>query len=253
MPININNLHTRVNDIVNNIQQGRLRADRFNLSVNAASDALFKQRLGLPEQYDTETLKTRIGQTIKVHHDLNVFRKRVDLTVSALGEVSVSTGLPADYQIFEALRYKIIVKKDTDEAKRMCTGGLYFYEHGDYLVFEKPVRYLTQDRWGKRTESRILPPNKMKPVFTMTGTEWTFKPVDLGTVTLVYLKKPTRAVWGYTSTSGVDVYDPGTSVDLEWDEMLTDEIAQRVADNYLGNVGNLQAQQISREKVATGV
>jgi hypothetical protein len=42
-------------------------------------------------------------------------------------------------------------------------------------------------------------------------------PVGLSTLTLTYMRTPTTPVWGYTyDDSGLPVYDPTTSVDIEW-------------------------------------
>lgn len=255
--INIDTLRNTVAYRCANVLQGRLPQPRFDNEVNAASSSLFKQRLGLPETYDINTLKTKFGWTKKVHHDLLPFQRTA--TVPVANGVAV---FPNDYQIYVALRYRIITRKKEDEDKVQCAGAAFIQAESDYKVFEKDFDFVPEFCWAERTESVILPPNKLRPIFTLNSLTWNINtsvvkidvlPVDITTATLVYLKTPDKAHWGFTiGATGAEVYDVNTSVDLEWDNQLLDEISERVADRYLGNVQNYNAQNISRQKIATG-
>lgn len=250
--MNINNVRVKTNFLVNSIQQGRFRNDRFNQCVYDASKGYYRKCLGLPEQADIDTLKTRFARTRVISADLNPFMKEVEITVPSSGIVPFPSGFPADYQLFEALWKKVIVKKNTAEHASACNGGTYVGLDGAYLVYNVPVIYKLNNRWAKRTSSSIVPPNKFKPIFRMVSNKIEFMPADIGKIKLVYLKKPVKPVWAYTVVNGVDVYDAANSIDLEWDELIIDEIANRAADIYLGNVKDLHGQQVVREKIAVG-
>lgn len=135
-----------------------------------------------------------------------------DHLITKRGEFSVGAGdgtqtLPADY--FEGLTIYITVSGNLVE------GTLYNW-----------------DEFLEITNSKILTPSTSYPAATIflnsAGVaKIQFAPVPVSgtyTYTLVYIKKPTTAVFNFTTSSGNITYAGGGSVDLD------------ISDRYLGDI-----------------
>lgn len=74
---NINEIMLDFDALINYAQQGNLTPQVRNIFVNNAVESLYKQRLGLPEQYDFTTAVPKIAyaRTKKIHTDLTPYRK----------------------------------------------------------------------------------------------------------------------------------------------------------------------------------
>jgi hypothetical protein len=92
---------------------------------------------------------------------------------------------------------------------------------------------IDQDQVSAVTHSVIDPPSVLnnKYYFTESKNGYTFLPSSLTTGTLKYIKVPTKVVWGFTYVDDRPVYDAGTSVQPEWDDISCMEIIKRMVRN----------------------
>lgn len=234
MPINVNDLYQRVVYLVNDAQQGRIAPLKVNQLINVAQNNYFDELVG------------QFNGTRQISHDLLPFQKTTPLSIPASGEVSFPSGFPADYHIWTSLRIKFSIalhnNKEVNAAKR-C-GAVFYTEqttaNKKYHVYENEIKFIPPDKISGRRQSAMLTPNKYAPIFTMYSNLVRFAPANIGQVTLDYLKTPQQANWAYTIQNGIPVYNPTGSIDLEWDEVLLDNIAMRCRDAYLSNVMEYQ-------------
>ena len=98
------------------------------------------------------------------------------------------------------------------------------------------------DSFIDRKNSSIVPPiintatSEYKPIATIYDGKIQVAPrPSSGTYNfvLLYFKKPTNGVYGYTESNGVITQNQGTSTDLDWDERSFSDIVNR-ALTYLG-------------------
>jgi len=98
------------------------------------------------------------------------------------------------------------------------------------------------DSFIDRKNSSIVPPvintstSDFKPIATIYDGQIEVAPrPSSGTYNfvLLYFKKPTNGVYGYTESNGVITQNQGTSTDLDWDERSFSDIVNR-ALTYLG-------------------
>ncbi len=99
-----------------------------------------------------------------------------------------------------------------------------------------PIQLLSGDQFYYRCNTFIegLEPSFKKPICKEIGNNFEFKPSDLGSVTLEYIRYPIRAKIG-TKIDPVyndQVYDPATSVDFEWPPFAEDILAWFIADQF---------------------
>ena len=69
---NVNDIMLDFDALINYAQQGNITPEVRNIFMNNAVESLYKQRLGLPEQYDMATSVSKIAyaRTKKIHVDL---------------------------------------------------------------------------------------------------------------------------------------------------------------------------------------
>jgi len=98
------------------------------------------------------------------------------------------------------------------------------------------------DSFIDRKNSSIVPPvintstSDFKPIATIYDGQIEVAPrPSSGTYNfvLLYFKKPTNGVYGYTESNGVITQNQGTSTDLDWDQRSFSDIVNR-ALTYLG-------------------
>tara|TARA_R100000479_G_scaffold31189_1_gene12546 strand:+ start:998 stop:1693 length:696 start_codon:yes stop_codon:yes gene_type:complete len=98
------------------------------------------------------------------------------------------------------------------------------------------------DSFIDRKNSTIVPPiintatSEYKPIATIYDGKIQVAPrPSSGTYNfvLLYFKKPTNGVYGYTESNGVITQNQGTSTDLDWDQRSFSDIVNR-ALTYLG-------------------
>jgi hypothetical protein len=63
---------------------------------------------------------------------------------------------------------------------------------------------------------------------------------------LTYYRTPRKSVFGYTLSSDIVIYDPLTSVNLEWSSTLMGEFMARLKKIYGGHVGDGEIYQMAQ-------
>jgi hypothetical protein len=94
---------------------------------------------------------------------------------------------------------------------------------------------------ANRLTGGIAKPTLRYPVCSFRDETIQFYPTNLGTALLSYLRFPQTPVWGYTMVSGRPVYDPATSVNIEFNPQELPAIAMKML-SLLGI--NLREQEL---------
>lgn len=97
----------------------------------------------------------------------------------------------------------------------------------------KKIDIVDRAHWDNRVNHPIEGPTADYPICTFENKQIIVRPVNIGDVQINYLKKPTKPVYAYDNVSDRYVYNDSSSVEIEFDESLHDEIINRV----LGNLG----------------
>jgi hypothetical protein len=115
------------------------------------------------------------------------------------------------------------------------------------------VTRVEHDRVANNLTSEIEAPDAKYPIYTQLRTKLQFYPKSLASATIIYLKKPTDVVWGYTIVNNVPVYDVSTSVQPEWADMDMNEVIY-LALSYAGlNIKDGDVSQFANVKTQTGL
>jgi len=111
------------------------------------------------------------------------------------------------------------------------TGHIYTLDImiGDYLVYN-----INHNQKAAVKQSVIDPPSITDNNFYYVEYEgyYSFLPTTVTTATLDYIIAPTKVVWGYTlDGDGRQVYNAGTSIQPQWDDITCMEITKRMLRN----------------------
>ena len=223
--INVNDLKIFIDFVANKDQSGTSYSiDQLNNIFQAANIDLFKLRYGLPEEYSLGMPLPRQAYEItqKMKDDMRVLKVVSNLTVTAAGEMI----LPSDYVHKTAISYKKIINA--------CCGN-------PPKVDRRPVEIMDDDKWDERVSAVIKAPSLDFPVCNYLSDRIRFEPTTIKEVEFSYLRVPSKPVWAYTFTGDIEVYDPNTSVNFDWNDILFTDIAKLV----LGYIGiNLRDEQL---------
>lgn len=113
-----------------------------------------------------------------------------------------------------------------------------------------PVKMVNEDERANRLNSQIDPVTVTSPLGEQTGLR-TFRLYPAGAYNgnVTYLRRPVAPVFGYTTISGrVIVYNPNTSVQLEWRETEQDMILLKALASIGINIGSNEIMQWSEAK-----
>lgn len=108
-----------------------------------------------------------------------------------------------------------------------------------------PIWLVNEDERADRLMSQVDPISVYKPVGEQVGyKQFAIYPASTYVGTVSYFRRPIKPVFGYTVISGrVIVYDPNTSVQLEWRETDINKILLK----SLSSIGiNLSAADVSQ-------
>lgn len=95
----------------------------------------------------------------------------------------------------------------------------------------KEIDELDQARWDVRINHPIEVPNANYPICKFESKKVFVRPIDIGLITISYIAKPIKAVYAYNIVNDRPAYDDSTSEDVEFDEILHDDIVNRVLRN----------------------
>ena len=214
--INVNQLKIFI-DFLSNKEQGgtAYSLDQLNNAFQAANVDLFKLRYGLPEEYapGMPLPKMAYENTQKIKDDMRVFKEVAELPVDQFGIML----LPDNYVHKTAIEYvKILNSPD-------CDGP---------TVTSKEVEIIDDDKWAERLGNSIKKPSFDFPVCNFLKDSIQYEPKNLRTIKFSYLRMPKQPIWGFTFVNNIETYDPNTSVNVEWPEILFTDFAKLVI-NYL--------------------
>lgn len=94
------------------------------------------------------------------------------------------------------------------------------------------VMIVNEDEYNNLVSSPVVPPTPKYPVAKFMNNKLYVWPQDTS-IEFVYLKMPATPVWGYTVVNDEPVYNPATSVQLEWKPIYHIDVA-RIILGYLG-------------------
>lgn len=252
--ININDLHKRFLFLANETQQGYISPEKIDELAKYASYSLFKQRLGFPEQmeFQTATPKIAYARTKKIHNDLESFRNIITLPVtngkipsSALTEVVYVTNI----------RHKTIVEEKNLHLQRKlkncgCKPTTAEQQYPNYITYLGDVDAVDEDKWSNRVNSSII-----KQAIYCSYADYMLFHFPLGNtneVEIHYLTLPVTPKWNYVITNEEPVYSSTGSVNLEWNELLLDELASRMLKEYSKYNSDQLGIQHAQTKMANG-
>jgi len=204
-------------------QNGNLNPSSFDLVINQAQISYMDYLLGEFQKYTPGRpfAAVEFGQNQDIRQRLSPFISApVTLTIDAGGIASYPTG----YLNSDAMTY-----------------GIY----------RQRVKYIQQDRLFSHLNSYV-DPIALNPVYLIYKDGFQFYPINLGSAYLSYIKQPDTLVWGYTlDGNNRPVYNPGTSVQPQWQDLDVLEIIVRA----LALVGvNLQLNTVQQysQMIKTG-
>ena len=176
---------------------------QFNLIINRAQLSVFMDRYGNPHEYrpGSPVPAKAYAITQKILDDLRVFQESANLILSLQGRASY----PTDYVHLISLKY--LTQKN-----------------GSPL--HVPIEVVDQDKEGYRLGSEIVGPTKQYPFAVLKNTYFQIYPA-LVNVELNYLRYPREAFWGSTVVNGRFVFDPATSINLEWEDVVINDIVSQ--------------------------
>lgn len=195
--IDINELYNLVLDFPSKNAGQYFSPDEFNRYVNMASIELFDTLIGKKNNPTSV-----YGRNRTTDARLKPFR-----VVANIPLVSGVGSLPTNWEKTDALH---------------TTGAIPI-----------PVRQIDEDRFARIFDNPLDSPIAEDPIYIENSTDIQVYPNTITAVTIRYLKRPSLAVWGYTSTGRRPIYDPNSSTNLEWNDSEKFEILTRVL-NYFG-------------------
>lgn len=222
--MDVNEVYSLVNFILNKNQGGNLPPNQFNLIINQAQYGYLNYLLGEFQRYQPgrPIATPEFGNSAHVRQRLTPFIQQPEtLSINAL---TGFTPYPTDYEMWDAMYWG---------------------------VYKMPVKFIQQDRLGVHLRSQINPVSR-NPVFLSIYTGFTVYPNNIGTTELSYIRSPAMINWAYTTDIyGRPVWNQAASTNPQWDKIDMLQIIVRC----LAMVGvNLQAAVVSQyaEQIKNG-
>src|SRR5574343_1246535 len=187
--ISVQELYLAVSDRLAKDQAGNFTNDEFNrILAQAQEDAM-------------DYFESMDGSSTFVQNAMNPFLKRYEVAAAS------TVAFPADYR-----------------SKRNARVRLGFMENGSPVFKWFPMNFLETDEDFDALYSPIRKPSVATEVFSysMDSTGIRLYPEDMvGLFQMSYIKTPAVAVRGVDIdlVNEIEVYDPGTTTDLEWDNV----------------------------------
>lgn len=199
--MNVNQLKEFIYSIANKDQSGNLPTpEQFNLYLARANEDKFRIEYGLREQAGNEKFWQASQNTTDALSKFVVFGA---LTSVAQGKFS----LPANYVHMSSLSW-------FNGTKRVS------------------VMIINDDEYANLISNPIIPPTNDYPIARFVSYQvWTDPP--LPSLDASYLRMPVTPVWGYNIVNDEPVYDPATSVQLEWADIYHIDFAAIIL-GYMG-------------------
>jgi hypothetical protein len=213
--MNINEVFLFISYVANKQQSGSISPDEFNVTCKAVTLDLLKNRLGLPEEYQVGNPQPRIAYQItqKITDDLRPFIVKQKVTTNNDGYFPV----PTDYAAFSSLKF-LYTESKSAKCKKPATNLK------EVTMFE----YVTDAELSIRLNNTVLKPTYRYPIIGFYSYGIKPYPEDISVAELTYVRYPATPFWGYTMQGDQSVYDPTTSVDVEFPDTMFVDFCIRV-------------------------
>lgn len=239
--INVNDVYLDTLDRINESENGQMSNNQFNrfswLGQLACIDWISGDVSGIvpPEPYRTQKNKSWLSPFIK-KYPVQVINGKITK--------------PIDYYNWENAYiigdYTQSSECDTDEELATISGC------------NTSIEILNGDQFYKRCHTFIegLQPSFTKPICKEIGQEFDFLPLDLGSITLEYIKLPIKSKRAVKLDIqyNEEVYDAVNSIDFEWPEYARPILTWFISDlffNYTreqaGKTFNIQTGKTVRD------
>ena len=216
-------------------QSRQISDAEFNTVIASVNLELFKTKVGIPEEY-------RVGQT-KARQEWQVTHKISDDMRKFVTEVEINKvggvfPYPTDYGAFSSLRYSRILNNGCDNPD----------------VRTRTIELVTDAELSDRLDNTVVEPNFDYPVGAWYSAGWKVFPKIIDKIDLTYLRIPVTPVRGYILDPATDltVYDPLTSVQIEYPETLHIDFTYRVLKSLAINIREEQLYQVANERQMLG-
>lgn len=228
MALSINDLYQFCLNLIRKNNAGGLGSEEFERFWNDEQSSYMGDMLGRFQARNNskEGVNTGLIENETIMQKLAKFTTPTDLTI-----VGGNADKPTDFIFRLALRingetcYQLnhsqiaAVTSSVIDSPSIATDTYYFVEYQDYYYF--------------------LP--RTLPTATITTTQ------------LDYIKTPPMVKWGYTyDADGRKVYNSGTSVQSEWDDISNLEITKRVLKNIGVSLKDNDLQNFGNSVITTG-
>lgn len=179
----------------------------------------------------------------------NAFLKSLNIPVTRVtGRNYDMISLPAGFGYLSSVRIFKAAEADcgcfNNEFPTLLGDKCYTYEepeiqalrerYKDQYVNEIRADKVDNARFADAAASIIMAPTLQKPIITQVNGGIKIVPSGVGIVVLDYFRLPVIPVFSYTTISGSDVinYDVGTSLQLDWPDLVKPEIIAALKKRY---------------------
>lgn len=203
---NINSVKNYCDFILNKNQSGSMSGQEFSLSINVAQQSYLRIKLGLPETFTVNKREApqQFQTTTENATSLMPFTVSQQITKTGVG-----FNMPTDFAAWGDTNYLYAV-----------------YDNGQNVVTRQPIEFVNLAERAIRLNSYITQPSNEYPICTYLNNQLFIDPATVNTIELSYVRYPVTPVWGYTvNANDQEVYDPATSVQLEFPNMDWQNIA----------------------------
>lgn len=246
--INIDTFYQYVNWLAaKNISGGNIPPDIFNIAVPVCVNQMVRKYYGVPEQYQPGMPMPKVSYEITqlVTDYISQLKKEKILTVSNTGQAT----RPSDYLHKSSLSVswvEVIPFTGEDDAVEgeccKCHKSHDCCSCDDTPTLQTtkkkkaksmldvqwvPVTVVSDNERWAYLQSSLRRPTKEYPICTFLGADIIqFYPQNIKSAHLTYIRYPETPIWGNNlDPDGFPVYDPATSVDIEFPEICADEMA----------------------------
>lgn len=236
--MDIGEIYQFVNFELNKYQSGSFDPAEFNQVLAATYLDPFKIKIGLPEEYQlggaTARQNYQDGQTIT--DDLRLFIKTDTLVKGANGFFAY----PADYVRHSASEYDLIVNSNN------CGGAPD--------ITAQPIEPVTDEEKKFRKSNSIIAPDNEYPIITFEDGGFLINPTNIARFRLTYLRMPVKPVFGYTYDPVTQevVYDPNTSVQLEYPVIMHNDYCAMLIKYISLNIRDKAAEEFGEKRQIQG-
>ncbi len=213
--IKVDEVKQFIDSIANKDQSGNTYTpNEFNMWLRRSADDLFRQELGLPQDYKPGAPLPNIAYelTQRIKDDLRGFKEDPIIAVDANGKMVI----PANYVHYTFITY-IKVENQPE---------------GDPIVTDVDVEVVDDNKFNLRKDHPIKGPDKDDPICNFGSTTIEFAPKDLYKVRFTYLRYPKKPEWTFTLVDDVEIFDPANSTDIELPEILTNDISRLILSYF---------------------